>query len=107
MNFLVDAQLPPALCGWLQERGHEARHVGDLDLLDASDVAIVHHVEINGLVLVSKDDDFVALRLPDKFILLWLRCGNASNRALSEWLEARWVGIEALLDGGERFIEAR
>ena len=22
MNFLIDAQLPPALCGWLRERGH-------------------------------------------------------------------------------------
>ncbi|MGK6317981.1 DUF5615 family PIN-like protein [Sphingomonas sp. DT-204] len=27
MRFLIDAQLPPALCGWLRERGHEAIHV--------------------------------------------------------------------------------
>jgi predicted nuclease of predicted toxin-antitoxin system len=27
MKFLVDAQLPPALCGWLEARGHEAEHV--------------------------------------------------------------------------------
>ena len=26
MNFLIDAQLPPALCGWLRERGHQAVH---------------------------------------------------------------------------------
>lgn len=30
MKFLVDAQLPPGLCGWLEDRGHAAVHVGDL-----------------------------------------------------------------------------
>ena len=27
MRFLVDAQLPPVLCGWFEERGSEAEHV--------------------------------------------------------------------------------
>ena len=27
MRFLIDAQLPPALCGWFEEQGHEAEHV--------------------------------------------------------------------------------
>jgi predicted nuclease of predicted toxin-antitoxin system len=30
MKFLVDAQLPPGLCSWLEERGHEAVHVAAL-----------------------------------------------------------------------------
>ena len=30
MKFLIDAQLPPRLVGWLVARGHEARHVVDL-----------------------------------------------------------------------------
>ncbi|MFZ1575492.1 MAG: DUF5615 family PIN-like protein [Chromatiaceae bacterium] len=37
MRFLVDAQLPPALARWLAQRGHEAEHVLDCGLLDASD----------------------------------------------------------------------
>ncbi|MBK8695064.1 MAG: DUF5615 family PIN-like protein [Deltaproteobacteria bacterium] len=30
MKFLIDAQLPPRLVGWLVARGQEARHVVDL-----------------------------------------------------------------------------
>ncbi|HEX8223717.1 MAG TPA: DUF5615 family PIN-like protein [Allosphingosinicella sp.] len=29
MRFLIDAQLPPALCGWFEERGFEAEHVSE------------------------------------------------------------------------------
>jgi len=107
MHFLVDAQLPPALCGWLRERGHEAAHVFEIGMVAASDRAIAERAEADGSVLVSKDEDFVTLRLPDRFAFLWLRCGNATNRALSEWLDARWKRIEAALEAGERFVEVR
>ncbi len=105
MKFLVDAQLPPALCRWLEARGHEAEHVTDIGLIAASDGAIAAHSEANGATLISKDEDFVVLRLPDRFALLWLRSGNATNRALGEWLALRWDRIEALLAAGERLVE--
>ncbi len=79
MKFLIDAQLPPALCRWLRERGYDAVHVSEIGLLAASDAAIANRAEAEGEVLVSKDEDFVVLRLPDRFALLWLRCGNATN----------------------------
>lgn len=107
MKFLVDAQLPPTLCGWLRERGHEAVHVFEIEMTGASDVAIVARAEADGAILVSKDEDFVALRLPDRFALLWLRCGNATTKALTVWLDARWQRIETLLAQGERLVEAR
>lgn len=107
MNFLIDAQLPPALCIWLQAHGHQAEHVALIGLGAASDLEIAAHAEREDLILVSKDEDFVVLRLPDRFAFLWLRCGNASNRALTVWLEQRWTQIETWLQGGERFVEAR
>lgn len=107
MKFLVDAQLPPALCGWLRERGHEAAHVFEIGMVAAGDAEIAAQAEANGAVLVSKDEDFVTLRLPDRFAFLWLRCGNATNRALSVWLELRWARVERLLGEGERFVEVR
>lgn len=106
MRFLVDAQLPPALCSWLRKHGHEAVHVFEIDMVGASDEAIASRSEADRAVLISKDEDFVRLRLPDRFVFLWLRCGNATNRALTAWL-ARWERIEALLLSGERFVEAR
>lgn len=107
MKFLIDAQLPPALCLWLRERGHDAVHVRDIGFLDASDLTIAERAEAAGEVLISKDEDFVLLCLPDRFALLWLRCGNATNRALTTWLAPRWLEIEALLERGERFVEVR
>ena len=107
MNFLIDAQLPPALCRWLEARGHSAVHVMEALSVSAADAAIADYCEANGLVLITKDEDFLTLRLPDRFCLLWLRCGNATNRARSAWLEPRLPTIERLLEGGERLIEAR
>ena len=107
MKFLVDAQLPPAFARWLGERGHEADHVADLGMIGASDAAIADRAQATGAVLISKDEDFLALRLPDRFAFLWLRYGNATNRALFAWLEPRWGEIERLLGEGERFVEVR
>ena len=107
MKFIIDAQLPPALCLWLEGYGHQAVHVAAIGLGAASDRAIANHAEANGLILISKDEDFLTLRLPDRFRLLWLRCGNATNAALMVWLNARWRQIEALLDAGERLIEVQ
>ena len=107
MKFLIDAQLPPALCQWLQARGHEAVHVIEIGLGGASDEAIAERAVADQAMLISKDEDFLILRLPDRFGLLWLRCGNATNRAFSAWLGARWDRVEALLAAGERMIELR
>lgn len=105
MKFLIDAQLPPGLCRWLEERGHHAEHVFDLGMGSASDAEVAAMTEAVGAVLVSKDEDFVTLRLPQRFVFLWLRCGNATNAALAEWLDARWERIETLLDQGEGLVE--
>ncbi|MCR2834044.1 DUF5615 family PIN-like protein [Parerythrobacter lacustris] len=107
MKFLVDAQLPPALCSWLRERGHDAIHVFECGLIAASDEDIASRAGETGSVLVSKDEDFVTLRLPDRFAFLWLRCGNATNAALVAWLMPRWERIESALNSGERFVEVR
>lgn len=107
MRFLVDAQLPPAFADWLKGRGHHADHVANLGLMAATDRAIADLAEREGYVLVSKDDDFLRLRWPDRFALLWLRVGNATNCALIAWLEPRWPVAEQMLEAGERLIELR
>lgn len=107
MRFLIDAQLPPALGEWLRERGHEANHVGAIGLLAATDVTLAEAAQKERYVLVSKDEDFLRLRLPDRYTLLWLRVGNATNRALLAWLEPRWPTVERMLASGERLIELR
>lgn len=107
MRFLVDAQLPPALCRWLRARGHEAEHVAELGMLAAADTMIAARAEDTAAILISKDEDFLILRLPDRFAFVWMRVGNATNRALEDWLSARWPVAEHMLATGERLVEMR
>lgn len=93
MKFLVDAQLPPGLARWFRVKGHEADHVFEIGLGAASDREIAERAEADNAILASKDEDFVILRLPDRFALLWMRCRNTTNKALAEWMEVagfRW-----------------
>jgi predicted nuclease of predicted toxin-antitoxin system len=107
MKFLVDAQLPPGLCRWLRERGHEAEHVFDIGLGAAPDAEFARRAAETGAVLVSKDEDFVALARAGDMRLVRLRCGNATNRALATWLDERWERVERGLGEGERLVELR
>jgi predicted nuclease of predicted toxin-antitoxin system len=91
----------------LIDRGHSAGHVYDSGLGAASDAAIADRAIAEGAILVIKDEDFLLLRLPDRFALLWLRCGNTTNATLGTWLDARWPAVEALLERSERLIELR
>ena len=107
MRLPIDAQLPPALCGWFEERGLAAAHVTDELGGQTPDRDIAAHVEKHGLILVTKDDDFLLCYARERSRLLWLRCGNISNRALRVWLDARWPAIEARLREGDLVVEVR
>jgi predicted nuclease of predicted toxin-antitoxin system len=104
MKFLVDAQLPPGLCRWLENRGHSAHHVSELWEEPPRDFEISDYAEKESVAVISKDADFVELRLPDRFAFVWLRCGNVSNLRLSEWLDDQWESVERRLEAGARFI---
>jgi predicted nuclease of predicted toxin-antitoxin system len=109
VNFLIDAQLPPALASWLTEHGHKAEHVGDLGLREADDIEIWDHALNTGAIIVTKDEDFAerCTRIPVGPTIVWLRIGNSTNRALLQWLLPRWPEIADLLDGDNRLIEVR
>ncbi len=107
MRFLVDAQLPPALCRWLEAAGHEARHVGT-ELPGATpDQAVAAYAVEHRCILITKDEDFLNRYPPGDYMLVWFRIGNATNRSLLAWLEPRWPAIVAGLQAGERLLEVR
>ena len=43
MRFLIDAQLPPALCRWFEDKSHEAEHVMARLGWRSPDAAITDH----------------------------------------------------------------
>ncbi len=94
---------------WLQQAGHEATHVRDIGLREADDAAIWNHAVKAGVAIVTKDEDFVARAahaveaVPP--VVVWLRVGNTTNRALLAWMENRWGGTMELLSQGHRLVE--
>lgn len=105
MIFWVDAQLPPQLAHWLRsDHGLEAFAVRELGLRDAEDAEIFAAARAIGAVVISKDSDFVAL--VEKFgvppQLLWVTCGNVSNRRLrSVFATVLSAAVRLLADGSE------
>ena len=88
MKFLVDAQLPPGLCRWLEARGHSAVHVIEAMAGETPDREIAAYAIAKELILISKDDDFLTRYPPIDYRWVWLRIGNATNRTLAAWLDA-------------------
>ena len=109
MRFLIDAQLPPLLCQFFAQRGHDASHVFELFQYDALDEAIFDQGRETLSIIVTKDEDFArpsdAMGMPPQ--IRWLRIGNCRNAALVETLSSAWLNIEAALDRGERIVELR
>jgi len=109
VRFLIDAQLPPALARLLAERGHGADHVRDIGLLSASDTEIWTYALEHQAALVTKDDDFadrVILGGPGP-VVVWVRVGNTTRRALLGWFAPMIDQLITLIDDGERLIELR
>lgn len=109
MRFVVDAQLPPALARLLESRGHHAEHVVDIGLRDSEDSPIWRYAVEKEAVLVTKDEDF-AHRFRQGGgtpVVLWLRIGNSSRRALLQWFEPLLPQIETMIQQGERLVEVR
>ena len=58
MNFLIDAQLPPALARLIISLDHHAVHVEEARLLLATDETIWDYARKHQLIIVTKDEDF-------------------------------------------------
>lgn len=108
MKFWVDAQLPPALAQWLTERhGVEARSLRDLGMRDAADAEIFAAARQADIVVVSKDSDFVELvsrhGVPPQ--LLWVTCGNVTNRRLQSAFDKTFAEAMLALQSGQPIVE--
>ena len=109
MKFIVDAQLPPGLAKSLCDAGEEAVAVRDVGLLAASDSQIWDYALAQSAVIVTKDEDFAQRSLcsSQSPVILWLRMGNCTNRALQNALLPILPMIRACIEAGDRVIEVR
>ena len=106
MKFLVDAQLPRRLAGWLGAAGHDALHTLDLPKKNLTpDEEVIARAVQDGRIVVSKDADFVqSFLITSEPALLLISTGNISNADLEKLLHANLPGIEAAF-ASNRFVE--
>jgi predicted nuclease of predicted toxin-antitoxin system len=108
VTLWLDAQLSPSLAAWLSEAiGVLSVPVRDVGLRDATDRQIFQQARAAGVIVVTKDADFV--RLLEEFgpppQVVWLTCGNTSNVRLRELLIRVWPDVAGMLRCGEALVE--
>ena len=100
MRFVVDEPLPPALACWLRDRGHEAEHVKELDLLATDDRVICEHAARVAAIILTKDEDYETMGLR----VVWVHIGNAINRVLLARMEQVWDDVLRCLAEGDTLV---
>jgi predicted nuclease of predicted toxin-antitoxin system len=108
VKFWVDSQLPPLLATWLSEQFNvEAFSLRTLGLSDATDATIFQAAQQQGIVIVSKDSDFVELisRYGPPPQLIWATCGNVTNRQLQIVFNKIFPASLELLAAGQVMVE--
>jgi hypothetical protein len=75
MRFLVDAQLPPGLVQFLEQRGHEAKAVRDVGLREAQDPAMMAPI-IRGLLQNGHSEFGLNWRRATESATLWHEQGQ-------------------------------
>ncbi len=110
MILWIDAQLSPALAGWMTSTfGISAVALRDLGLRDAKDREIFLAARRATATVFTKDSDFVRLvqdlGSPPKVILI--TCGNTSNAYLRQILLRALPHALKLIESGETVVEVR
>jgi len=108
MNIWIDAQLPPTLANWIVNTfGVKASSLRELGLRDAQDFEIFQAARMANAVIMTKDSDFVDLvcRLGTPPQILWLTCGNVTNRNLQKLLTVTLLDALERLCQGEMIVE--
>jgi predicted nuclease of predicted toxin-antitoxin system len=108
MRFWLDAQLPPSLATCLSVTfAVDATALRELGLRDAADIEIFEAARHEGIVIVTKDRDFVELvqrkGMPPQ--ILWLTCGNLTNAHLRQLFERTFSEALELFEEGESIVE--
>lgn len=109
MKLWIDAQLSPAIAAWINANyaNVEAIAVRDVGMGKAEDNIIFFAARDALADVMTKDSDFVELQkrhgVPPKVI--WVTCGNTSNKRLKEVLLAELQNALDLLNAGEDLVE--
>jgi predicted nuclease of predicted toxin-antitoxin system len=107
LKFLVDSQLPPALCRYFRSKGIDCHHVNDVGLGSAGDTTILRHATRLEMIIVTKDGDFLKLlaRASNTSQQILLVCvGNCRTTDLLAAFERQLFTLLSLLKQGQQVV---
>jgi len=109
MRFLLNMNVPRELGRRLTAQGHECRHVGDIGMAQASDVAIMEEARGNKEIIVTHDLDYGHLLAfsgePAPSVIIF-RLRNTHPDNLFARIMGAWPEIEKpLLEGAIVVLE--
>lgn len=108
MIFWLDAQLLPALAKFLTEEFDlESVSLRELGMRNADDIEVFEKARDEKVTIISKDSDFVELvqRLGPPPQLLWVTCGNVTNKHVRQIFTKLLPDALTLLGQGEAIVE--
>lgn len=78
-------------------------------MLGEDDAKIREYAVRRGMIVVTKDADFVHLRRSSTHAprVIWVRLGNATSRALTASIQPQLNEVLAALAAGEEIVEIR
>ena len=108
MILWLDAQISPFLTNWIEkEINIQTKAVRELGLRDATNNYIFEQARIVNAIAKTKDIDFKILQdnfgAPPKII--WLTCGNTSNKKMKEILSANLIKSLKILESSDVIVE--
>ena len=91
----------------LAASGHEAQHLLDIGLLQASDGAIWDYALKNEAVILTKDEDFAIRASVSRQVasVVWVRIGNCPNSKILDWFGRNLQLVLQALESGNRLVE--
>lgn len=108
MKFICDVHISYKLVRYLTAKGFEAIHVNSLDnKWHTKDSEICHISDANGLIVITKDEDFrnsfFLQHTPRKLIRILL--GNISNESLISLFDNYLPLIQELTENDRFYLE--
>lgn len=104
MKFIIDNALSPFLAGFLNKLGHDAIHVRDVQMHDATDEMIFELAIQEKRIIVSADTDFgtllVAKRKTAPSVILFRKGSVQKPEIMAKFLEKHLPMFEPELESG-------
>jgi predicted nuclease of predicted toxin-antitoxin system len=103
VKLLFDENLSHRLTALLKVEFPGSDHVRNVGLLGADDGRVWDYAHENGLIIVSKDNDFRQRSFLDEAPpkVIWLQVGNAATAAIEELLRRERVRVSEFAQGRE------